>query len=174
MEEIDPKKAGQIKIDHLVKEVFKKVYIPPLGSVSYLEDRPSAKPVGDDDVSAGYVRASCGVGAYTGLVKGTHKRSQPCPRVIEPARGRIGIDTSLASSSDSVPPIPYWRAPRRPWRPRRRRRRAASTRPGGARSTGGRGLHLGEDVQCGNETKVCGSGGRCAACRRRPSVGSAC
>ena len=26
MEEIDPKKAGQIKIDHLVKEVFKKVY----------------------------------------------------------------------------------------------------------------------------------------------------
>ena len=25
MEEIDPKKAGQIKIDHLVKEVFKKV-----------------------------------------------------------------------------------------------------------------------------------------------------
>ena len=26
MEEIDPKKAGQIKIDHLVKEVFKKVH----------------------------------------------------------------------------------------------------------------------------------------------------
>ena len=29
MEEIDPKKAGQIKIDHLVKEVFKKVNQEP-------------------------------------------------------------------------------------------------------------------------------------------------
>ena len=30
MEEIDPKKAGQIKIDHLVKEVFKKVRAPSI------------------------------------------------------------------------------------------------------------------------------------------------
>ena len=47
MEEIDPKKAGQIKIDHLVKEVFKKVYIPPLGSVSYLEDRPKRQSLSE-------------------------------------------------------------------------------------------------------------------------------
>ena len=58
MEEINPKKAGQIKIDHLVKEVFKKVtltnlqpqsqvYIPPLGSVSYLEDRPKRQSLSE-------------------------------------------------------------------------------------------------------------------------------
>ena len=47
MEEIDPKKAGQIKIDHLVREVFKKVYIPPLGSVSYLEDRPKRQSLSE-------------------------------------------------------------------------------------------------------------------------------
>ena len=46
MEEIDPKKAGQIKIDHLVKEVFKKVH-PPLGSVSYLEDRPKRQSLSE-------------------------------------------------------------------------------------------------------------------------------
>ena len=36
MEEIDPKKAGQIKIDHLVKEVFKKVKPPPNAHTSTL------------------------------------------------------------------------------------------------------------------------------------------
>ena len=89
MEEIDPKKAGQIKIDHLVKEVFKKVHTSPktrrqaltCGAPSTTHPsrarhtgvHPAARlglvprgpaeapePLGNDDVSAGYVRASCG------------------------------------------------------------------------------------------------------------------
>ena len=86
MEEIDPKKAGQIKIDHLVKEVFKKVYnrqqptptqpkppttptqpkpptgVHPAARLGLVPRGPAQapEPLGDDDVSAGYVRASCG------------------------------------------------------------------------------------------------------------------
>ena len=75
MEEIDPKKAGQIKIDHLVKEVFKKVYtakckppaqvlpsthpattpgVHPAARLGLVPRGPAQapEPVGDDDVSA--------------------------------------------------------------------------------------------------------------------------